>query len=125
MVITESALVNKGTDDYIEKSEKELAILENINAFPVQRNIGIDGFLKEYFEGRPVPVKIQGESETIEDAIEKIEKATYGKDFVLKIVIQTKHSHINRLFDFQTNVKIIKSLELQVIDLLKYKAISV
>src|SRR5665648_912123 len=119
MVITESGLLNKGSDDYIEKTEKELAILANINAFPVQRNIGIDGFLKDYCEGKPVPVKIQSDYETIEDAIEKIERASIGKDYTLKIVIQTRETEISRLFDFKSDVEIIKSLELQSKELTK------
>jgi len=119
MVISDSNLLNKGTNEYQEKTEKELAILQNINAFPVQRNSGIDGFLKAHFEGLPVPVKIQGEYETIEDAIEKLEKASYGKDYKMKILIQTKETGISRLFGFESNVTIIKSLELQTKDLLK------
>lgn len=119
MVISESNLLNKGTNEYQEKTEKELAILQNINAFPVQRNSGIDGFLKDHFEGMPVPVKIQGEYETIEDAIEKLEKASYGKDYKMKIVIQTRETGLNRLFGFESDVTIIKSLELQTKDLLK------
>ena len=96
MVISESNLLNKGTNEYQEKTEKELAILQNINAFPVQRNSGIDGFLKDHFEGLPVPVKIQGEYETIEDAIEKLEKASYGKDYKMKILIQTRETNRNK-----------------------------
>jgi len=119
MVISESNLLNKGTNDYQEKTEKELAILQNINAFPVQRNSGIDGFLKDHFEGVPVPVKIQGEYETIEDAIEKLEKASYGKDYKMKILIQTRETGISRLFGFESDVTIMKSLELQTKDLLK------
>jgi len=119
MIITESSLLNKGTEDYLEKTEKELAILANINAFPVQRNSGIDGFLKEYYDGTPVPVKIQSEYETVEDAIEKLEKASIGKNYSMKIVIQTKESEMSRLFDFQTDVEIIKSLELQVKERIK------
>ena len=119
MVISESNLLNKGTNEYQEKTEKELAILQNINAFPVQRNGGIDGFLKDHFEGMPVPVKIQGEYETIEDAIEKLEKASYGKDYKMKILIQTRETGISRLFGFESDVTIIKSLELQTKDLLK------
>jgi len=119
MVISESNLLNKGTNEYQEKTEKELAILQNINAFPVQRNGGIDGFLKDHFEGMPVPVKIQGEYETIEDAIEKLEKASYGKDYKMKILIQTRETGISRLFGFETDVTIMKSLELQTKDLLK------
>ena len=113
MIISESNLLNKGAGDYLEKTEKELAILQNINAFPVQRNAGIDGFLKEHCDGLPVPVKIQNEYETIEDAIEKLERASIGKNYNMKIVIQTKESYTSRLFDFQTDVVIIKSLELQ------------
>lgn len=119
MVISESNLLNKGTNEYQEKTEKELAILQNINAFPVQRNSGIDGFLKDHFKGIPVPVKIQGEYETIEDAIEKLEKASYGKDYKMKILIQTRETGISRLFGFETDVTIMKSLELQTKDLLK------
>jgi site-specific DNA-methyltransferase (adenine-specific) len=117
MIISESSLLNKGINDYLEKTEKELAILQNINAFPVQRNAGIDGFLKEHSEGLPVPVKIQSDYETIEDAIEKLERATIGKNYPTKIVIQTKDSGITRLFDFHTDVIILKSLELQTKDL--------
>lgn len=119
MIISESNLLNKGSNEYFEKTEKELAILQNINAFPVQRNSGIDGFLKEHCDGIPVPVKIQGEYETIEDAIEKLERASIGKNYNTKIVIQTKESGISRLFDFQTDVIILKSLELQTRDLIK------
>ena len=119
MVISESNLLNKGTNEYQEKTEKELAILQNINAFPVQRNSGIDGFLKDHFEGMPVPVKIQGEYETIEDAIEKLEKASYGKDYKMKILIQTRETRISRLFGLESDVTIMKSLELQTKDLMK------
>jgi site-specific DNA-methyltransferase (adenine-specific) len=119
MVISESNLLNKGTNEYQEKTEKELAILQNINAFPVQRNSGIDGFLKDHFEGMPVPVKIQGEYETIEDAIEKLEKASNGKNYKMKILIQTRETGISRLFGFESDVTIMKSLELQTKDLLK------
>lgn len=119
MIISESNLLNKGTKEYQEKTEKELTILQNINAFPVQRNSGIDGFLKDHFEGTPVPVKIQGEYETLEDAIEKLEKATRLKDYRMKILIQTNETEISRLFDFESDVVIIKSLELQTKDLMR------
>lgn len=117
MAITQSNLLNIGAAEYVGKTESELAILESIKAFPVQRNAGIDGFLKEHYQERPVPVKIQGKDETIEDAIEKLDKASKGKGFLLKIVIQTKEHHDNRLFSFNSDVKIIKSLEMQTFEL--------
>jgi site-specific DNA-methyltransferase (adenine-specific) len=119
MIITESSLLSKGVNEYLEKTERELAILQNINAFPVQRNAGIDGFLKEHIDGFPVPVKIQSDYETLEDAIEKLEKATFGKGYSAKIVIQTKELSMSRLFGFQTDVIVLKTLELQAKELTK------
>jgi len=113
MIISESNLLTKGTNEYLEKTEKDIAILQNLNAFPVQRNSGIDGFLKDHCEGMPVPVKIQSDYETIDDAIEKLERATIGKNYSMKIVIQTRESEVSRLFVVQSDVEIIKSLELQ------------
>lgn len=112
MIITGSELLNKGSESYLEKTQKELAILENINAIPVQRNSGIDGFLREQVNGNPAPVKIQGKYESLDDAIEKLERASLGKNYQLKIVIQTKETGIRRLFGVQSNVEIIKSLEI-------------
>ena len=113
MVVSQSKLLDNGLDDYREKNDKELAILANLNAFPVQRNSGIDGFLKEHFEGCPVPVKIQCEHETLEDAIEKLENATAKGHYSMKIVVQTKESPPSRFFPLDTNIEIIQSLELQ------------
>lgn len=119
MKITESGLLSKGVDEYLEKTDKELAILANMNAFPVQRNAGIDGFLKVHFEGSPVPVKIQKEYESLEDSIEKLERASVGKCYKKKIVIQTKDTKFSRLFAWDMDVTILRSLELQTNDLLK------
>ncbi len=110
MIITDSALVNKGSNSYLEKSDYETALIKSLEAIPVQRNSGIDGFLKNHFNGKPVPVKIQGKYETLNDAIEKIERSCHGKKYDLKIVIQTRNeSEGSRLFDLVSDVKIIKS----------------
>ncbi|MFA0960917.1 site-specific DNA-methyltransferase [Roseivirga sp. BDSF3-8] len=112
MVITQSNLLKNGEESYIEKSEKDLAILQTIGAVPVQRNSGIDGFLKEQIDGKPVPIKIQGKHDSLDDSIEKIEKASRGKGYDLKIVIQTREAGVRRLFGINSNVEIIKSLDL-------------
>ncbi len=114
MVITQSKLLKKGMQSFFEKTAKEMAILQSINAIPVQRNSGIDGFLKAHLNGSPVPVKIQSEHESLEDAIEKMESATLGKDYRLKIVIQTRELIKNRLFATDSDILVIKSPELQI-----------
>lgn len=124
MIISDSNLLNKGIDDYLEKTEKEIALLTEINAFPVQRNSGIDGFLREHFQGKPVPVKIQGEGEPVEESIRKLQRASVGKKYLMKIVIQTNKSEARPLFDLETDVLVIKSLGLQAEEL-KQKAASV
>ena len=118
MIITESALLEKGADEYNQKTEDELALLKSIEAIPVQRNSGIDGFLKEHFEGKPVPVKIQSEFESLNDTKEKLERSCKGKGYKLKVVIQTKEENgSGRLFDFSCDVQIIKSPKLLIEDL--------
>ena len=115
MIITESALLNKGSDSYLEKSDYEIALLNSIDALPVQRNSGIDGFLKNHVNEKPVPVKIQGKYETVNDAIEKLERSCQGKEYHLKILIQTRNeSKGNRLFELVSDVRIIKSGKLKI-----------
>ncbi|MBI9066567.1 MAG: hypothetical protein JEZ09_04700 [Salinivirgaceae bacterium] len=113
MIISESALLKNGKSDYIQKNEKELNILKSIDAVPVQRNSGIDGFLMENYRDKPVPVKIQSSIETISDCIEKLEKATKKKGYFLRIIIQTRPENgEDRLFKYNSDIKIIKSQEL-------------
>lgn len=124
MLISDSNLLNKGIDNYFEKSEKEIALLTEIGAFPVQRNSGIDGFLREHFQGKPVPVKIQGDGEPLEESIRKLQRASVGKQYLMKIVIQTNGSKAKPLFDLETDVLVIKSLGLQAEEL-KHQVVGV
>ena len=59
LVKTESILLKKGKKAYQNLTEEQIAILKSLNAVPVQRNSGIDGFLSDYINGRPVSVKSQ------------------------------------------------------------------
>lgn len=110
MIITESHLLENGYEKYLEKSDLETAIIKSLDAIIVRRNKGIDGFLKTHVGGKPVPVKIQSKHETIEDCIERIERASKGKEYEMKIIIQTKQDEGNsRLFNLSNNVEVIKS----------------
>lgn len=121
MIISESNVLNNGKNSFVGKNEKELSILQNINAFPVQRNIGIDGFLKEYYNGMPVPIKIQGEFESIEESIGKLEKATFGKNYYKKIIIQTKETNDEFQKLQSDDIILIKSLGLKISELINKK----
>lgn len=100
---TESLLLKKGKKKYEGLSNEELNILENIDAVPVQRNNGIDGFLKKYFKGKPVSVKIQKNNEPLLEAREKLIKASKSKKCLLMILIKTNYS--------QTTLENIKPIE--------------
>ncbi|MEC3797684.1 site-specific DNA-methyltransferase [Bacillus velezensis] len=111
---TNSHLLKKGEQEYLTKTEEELAILNSIGARPVQRNKGIDGFLKEYYEEKPVPIKIQKAGETLEEAIDKLITASKKRDCVLKILIRTNRdsNQLIQLNDFQNeNLLIIDSYD--------------
>lgn len=54
-----SSLLSGGVDKYLTKDKIESAILNQLDCVVVQRNKGIDGILKNYVGGFPVPVKIQ------------------------------------------------------------------
>lgn len=117
MIITESGVLSKGIDSYIEKSSFENNLLSLLNAIPVQRNKGIDGFIRN--ENSLIPIKIQKDSETLDDAIASLENAVRGKDFPIKILIQTNEKHNTNLFEKETDIKVVKYLDLQIKNILK------
>lgn len=117
MVISESGVLSKGIESYVEKSDFENNLLSLLNAIPVQRNKGIDGFIKS--DGTLIPVKIQKENETIDDAIKSLEFAVRNKDFPIKILVQTNEKHNSYLFEEKTDIKVVKFLNLQIKNLLK------
>jgi len=105
---THSQLLEKGEDKYLNKSDKELAILNSLNATVVQRNKGIDGFLKNYYEGKPVSIKIQKETESFEEAKSNLLKASKTKECILKILIKTNTDE--QFFDYTETENIEENL---------------
>lgn len=113
MVITESNLLKTGEDSYTGLSKKKVSIIESIGAFPVRRNSGIDGILDQHYDGTPVPIKVQGKHETIDDALEKLDKASAKRGYKMKILIQTKNDEgKSRLFKYTSDAVIIKASSL-------------
>ena len=115
LIKTESHLLKKGKAAYKNLSEKQMNILQCLNAIPVQRNSGIDGFLKDYICDRPVSVKIQREDETLDEAVSKLSKSSKVKQCSFMILVRTHIDYLN-VFDFDTvsdNMRIIDSYEVE------------
>ncbi|MBR2786114.1 MAG: site-specific DNA-methyltransferase [Clostridia bacterium] len=86
---TESELLNSGIEKYRNKSEKELEILSSIGAIPVQRNSGIDGFILNKEKKERIAVKIQKETEELNEAKKKLIVAASSKGCNYKVLIKT------------------------------------
>lgn len=110
---SKSAVLANGLAGFLNKSEREMAILSEIGAVAVQRNSSVDGYLKEHIEGKPVPVRIQREHETLEEAVVKLEQATLKLNPVTRIVVQTNLTH--SLFQENTGVVIIPTLRVSLL----------
>ena len=115
LIKTESVLLKKGKKAYQNLSDFQMDILKHFQAVPVQRNSGIDGFLKEYIDGQPVSIKIQKEDESFEDALSKMIKAGTIKKCCFMVLVRT-HMDEQRKFLYHNvpeNVIVIDSYELQ------------
>ncbi len=86
---TVSRLLEVGKEAYRKQDDKTRSILEGINALVVERNTGLDGFLKAHYLGTPVAIRVQKENESIEEARRQLLKASASKGCVLKILVRT------------------------------------
>jgi len=84
---THSELLKKGITAYKTKTKAELEILHQIDCDIVQRNKGIDAFLKKHYLGAPVAVKIKREDETIDVAVNLLYTAAKKKGCSFSILI--------------------------------------
>ncbi|MDD3467682.1 MAG: site-specific DNA-methyltransferase [Campylobacterales bacterium] len=99
---SESQLLQNGKEAYLNQDDEVIEILEQINAVPVQRNKGIDGFLRLNGAMVPIPVKIQKESESIDEAIQYLIKACQTNNYTKKILIKTHSRQNQMLFELPT-----------------------
>lgn len=84
---TTSVLLKVGADAYKTKSEAELSILRQFDCDVVQRNRGIDAFLKKHYFGCPVAIRIQRDEELFSDALSMLVKASAKKGCSFGILI--------------------------------------
>jgi len=92
IIKTNSKLLEKGIAKYNQKSEEENYFIKMIGALPIQRNNGINAIIPADKDNDAVAIKFQKENESLEQAIELINKACQIKDIKNKIVI-TNSSH--------------------------------
>ncbi len=84
---TNSNLLKVGADAYKTKTESDLSILSQFDCDIVQRNKGIDAFLKKHYLDKPVAIKIQKETESLSEAIQLLFAASKKKDCSFSILI--------------------------------------
>lgn len=101
---SESNLLKNGKESYLNQDPEIVEALKKIDAVPVQRNKGIDGFLKLQNSLKPVPIKIQRKEEALEDAKMALSQASKKNGFKIKVLIKTNNKVRNSLFEFNDNI---------------------
>ncbi len=115
---TISRLLEVGKEAYRKQDAQTRNLLEAMNAFVVERNNGLDGFLKVHYLDAPVAIRIQKENESIGEARRQLLKASATKGCVLKILVRTQatayqiQSIEDDSEDIDTNLLVIDSHEL-------------
>lgn len=113
-IITKSKLLKIGAMSYRTKSPEEVAILSQFECDIVQRNKGIDAFLKKYYLNAPVAVKIQKNTESCHEAIALLHAAGEKKKCSFTVlIVQNDESSLLKITP-PANMIIIKSNKLEV-----------
>jgi len=94
---TESALLQKGRAAYANADKEALSLLQGTDFVPVQRNAGIDAFIKIAGESSLVPVRVQRQDEALSEAAHKLYRAGKSKNAMRSILIRT-HDDTKLLF---------------------------
>lgn len=87
---TESNFLKLGPEAYENADDESLAILKGLEIVPVQRNKGIDAFLKDDINGYPIPIRVQRPDETILEAANKLYKAAKTKHAPIMFLVALK-----------------------------------
>ncbi|NKQ36481.1 MAG: site-specific DNA-methyltransferase, partial [Chloroflexi bacterium] len=79
-VKSESNLLQIGRDAYKNANRDALALLQGLDIVPVQRNKGIDAFLRDDINSNPIPIRVQRPNETIPETAASLYKAAKSKN---------------------------------------------
>ncbi|MCZ7671535.1 MAG: hypothetical protein M5U34_32565 [Chloroflexi bacterium] len=80
-------MLKLGEEVYKNADEELLALLTGLEITPVQRNQGIDAFLRDDINGRSLPIRIQRADETILEAANKLYQAAKSKQAQIMFLV--------------------------------------
>lgn len=106
-------MLQVGADAYKTKTDEELAILNMLECDVVQRNKGIDGFLKKFYLDAPVAVKIQKSDESFSEAVSLLDNAGKRKTCSYTVLIRTSEGLMDSEISVPSNMIVIDALNLQ------------
>ncbi len=118
IVRTESRLLKEGATAYLTKTEKELAVLKQLDCQVVQRNKGIDAILTKQYQGAPVAVKLQKETETAAEAAVLLQAAGKKKNCRMTVLILRKAAETS--LKFPDDMLVLTSYEADIEERLKH-----
>ena len=108
---TESQLLKVGMNAYQTKTDDELAILRQFDCEIVQRNKGIDAFLRKHYLGRPVAIRIQRKTETLSEALTLLHNSVEKKGCSYAVLIT--HEKVFNQANIPENILIINDYNTQ------------
>lgn len=85
---TESVLLQNGRAAYATADKDALSLLQGLDFVPVQRNAGIDAFLK-INEISLIPVRVQRQDEALSEAAHQLSRAVKSKNVQRAILVRT------------------------------------
>ena len=102
-----------GVDAYKTKTEDELSILRQFDCDIVQRNKGIDAFLKKHYMGHPVAIKIQKKEESLSEAISLLETAAQKKKCSFSVLIINSSEQLKSKDNIPSNMIVLQRYQTQ------------
>ena len=108
-----SNLMKVGIDAYKTKTEDELSILRQFDCDIVQRNKGIDAFLKKHYMGHPVAIKIQKKEESLSEAISLLETAAQKKKCSFSVLIINSSEQLKSKDNIPSNMIVLQRYQTQ------------
>ena len=121
---TESKLLRIGADSYKMKTPEEMAILSQFDCDIVQRNKGIDAFLRKRYLGAPVAIRLQRNNEMLQDAIEALDFAARRKGCSFALLVTNNSQSKDIVYTIPNNMIILDKMNVQLENEIQNKLLS-